>query len=131
MTGDGFCSSAQRAWGLITRNLARIGALTLVSTGVLFLGRILVAAVSALIGYAVLTQASRYADETKSTAVRNPFVPCFFIFVIAYFVGAIVLNVFETAIDTTLMCIIHEDEKPGTSGEPSHNATPGGTGSWI
>ena len=65
ITGESFCTSARAAFSLVLHNLARFGALTVVATLFLILGRLFVAGGATLIAYGVLTKMDRYTDETR------------------------------------------------------------------
>ena len=56
LTGDGFCVAAKRAFWLVFRHAADVGALGAVSTLFVWLGKLVIMVTSSFFCYAVLTQ---------------------------------------------------------------------------
>eukprot|EP01138_Halocafeteria_seosinensis_P013816 gb/GECG01014108.1/.p1 GENE.gb/GECG01014108.1/~~gb/GECG01014108.1/.p1 ORF type:complete len:669 (+),score=74.90 gb/GECG01014108.1/:1-2007(+) len=110
LTSKPFLTSAFKAGKMIFNNFARVGALAIVSAGFLLLGKIVVAAVSTLVGYAILTKADRYADETKDTAVANPLLVAVIIFLVSWTVGSLFMNILDSAMDSMLVAYIYNEK---------------------
>lgn len=117
ITGASFCEACKRAFGLVARNLARVGALKVVATLFIVLGKLLIGGASALLCFMILTNVKSYSDLDRDTAVPNPFIPSMFTFCVTYAIGSMFMGVYGTAIDSVLMCFIQDCE---VNGEPKH-----------
>jgi len=118
LTKQSFCSSAHAALVAIVSNGARVGALALVSTPFLWLGKMFVAAISALIGYAIFTGSDRFADPESESVVSAPMLPVLVIFLISYAIGSMFMSVYGMTIDTILMCYCFEESAGAARGQP-------------
>jgi len=85
----------------------------LTSTIFVYLGKLMIMACSTALGYAILTQVPTFKDQTESTAVANPFIPCILIAVFTYFIASMFMSVYSQTIETVLMCFIHDKEATG------------------
>eukprot|EP00550_Attheya_septentrionalis_P004076 CAMPEP_0198293602 /NCGR_PEP_ID=MMETSP1449-20131203/17936_1 /TAXON_ID=420275 /ORGANISM="Attheya septentrionalis, Strain CCMP2084" /LENGTH=668 /DNA_ID=CAMNT_0043993243 /DNA_START=95 /DNA_END=2101 /DNA_ORIENTATION=+ len=103
MFGTNFCVSAKEAFFLIMRNAARIGAIAIISEVITFVGRIFVSCVTAGLAYIAVSEMLR--DELYSVAG-----PCVMIFIIAFFVSDMFMDVFDMAIATILQCFVADEE---------------------
>lgn len=113
LTGDSFCTSAGKAFWLIARNLGTIGALKLIATGFVVLGKLFIMSLSGALCYLILTQVSTFSDSSLDTAVPNAFIPAVLVSLLTYFVGAMFMGVYSQTIETILMCFIHDKEATG------------------
>ena len=66
MKGKNFCSAAKDAFFLIIRNVLRFSAVAGIGSFIIFLGRVFVCLVTALIGYLIITKVPRFADDINS-----------------------------------------------------------------
>ena len=66
MKGSNFCSAAMDAFMLILRNVLRFSAVEGIGAFIIFLGRVFVCVVTALIGYLIITKVPSFADEINS-----------------------------------------------------------------
>ena len=98
-----FCKSCRKAFYLITRNVARIAAVTYVSSAVLIIGKLFIASLTTLVGYYFVTE--DLSDELHSTAG-----PTIFIFLLSYWVSDFFMDVFDVAITAVLHCFIADEE---------------------
>jgi len=105
LTGKNFCSSAKDAFFLILRNPLRFGVVNGIGAIFIFFGKIFVAAITALIGFLVITKVDRYSAELYS-----PFIPTFIMFVFAYAIGAVFMTVYGLASDAILACFVVDEE---------------------
>ena len=101
--GISFCSAAKRAFWLIARNVARIMAVTLVSSFVLILSKLFITLMTAMAFYYVVT--TRLGDE-----MNGIFFPTFLTTGCAYFAASMFNEIFGTAIWTTLQCFVADKE---------------------
>merc|ERR1712072_334164 len=101
--GISFCTAAKRAFFLILRNIARIGAVALLSTIFLFLGKMFICAVPTTAGAFLLVM-------NKDTKVEAPAVPLALIAIASYIVGSSMMAVYGMTIDTMLVCFVGDEE---------------------
>merc|ERR1712167_318739 len=101
--GISFCTAAKRAFFLILRNIARIGAVALLSTIFLFLGKMFICAVPTTAGAFLLV-------INKDTSVEAPAVPLALIAIASYIVGSSMMAVYGMTIDTMLVCFVGDEE---------------------
>lgn len=97
--GDGFCSSAAKAFTVLLSNVLRVAAINCVGAFVLFLGKLMVVAITAIIGVAIMgsmTQLMFYAVPVV--------VACIF----SYILAGTMFSVYEMAIDTLLLCFCED-----------------------
>lgn len=72
LTGDGFCVAAKRAFWLVFRHAADVGALGAVSTLFVWLGKLVIMVTSSFFCYAVLTQVRSGWGEATSPHHHHP-----------------------------------------------------------
>lgn len=101
--GTAFCTSARKAYWLITRNVMRIAAISYISSAVLIIGKLFIATVTTLLGYYAVTE--NLTDELHSTAG-----PTVFIFLLSYWVSDFFMDIFDMTISTVLQCFIADEE---------------------
>ncbi|ETV93134.1 hypothetical protein H310_12745 [Aphanomyces invadans] len=104
MKGSSFCVAIVDAFELVSANLLRIGTLSIVSTFVMFMGKMLIAAVCTLLVFWDIT------DYEVDLHLSSPFPTLVITAVLAYSIASLFFSVFEIAIDTVLLSIC-EDEK--------------------
>jgi len=128
ITGHNFCISAQKAFKLIINNVLRVGAVNFISTFVLLLGKILVTVLSAVICYVIIDVYNDYMPEDKVTdawpKIDYPIVPSLVVGVLSFLIATIFMDVYETTIDTILLCYCYDCEV--NAGRPMY--APGGYG---
>ena len=116
--GTGFCTSAFRAFNLIMSNALRVATVSYISTFVLLIGKLAVSFVGLLLGYLWIN-----ATETKE--LNNPDFALgygtYFVYVllwgICYIVAYCVIETYDMAIDTILMCCLMDEEANEGTGE--------------
>jgi len=101
--GTGFCTSAKKAFFLILRNIARIGACTMVSEFVIIIGKVFIMSMTGGLSYYAMTE--QIGDELSS-----PIGPVIFIMLCSYFTGSMFMNIFSMAISTILQCFVADEE---------------------
>lgn len=106
--GDSFgtacCSSFKLLWG----NIARTGAMSIVSSFLMFLGKVIIAL--ATLGFGALFIHYQYED------ISSPVLPLVVIFIIGYIVGSLFMAVFEVAMDTIFLCFLIDEKLHAGSG---------------
>src|SRR6185312_7535568 len=90
--GDSFVTAACSSFKLLWGNLARTGAMTMVSAFLMFLGKVTIAL--ATCGFGGIFIHFRYPQ------VSSPVLPMVVIFIVGYIVGSLFMSVFEVAMDT-------------------------------
>jgi choline transporter-like protein 2/4/5 len=106
--GSSFCTSAKEAYCLIMRNAARIMAITYVSGGVVFVGKIFITTLTTGVAYFVLDY--ELHEDLYSNAG-----PLFFIALSAWFVAGMFMGVFDMSIAAILHCFVADEEMFGDS----------------
>mmetsp|Transcript_2504 Transcript_2504/g.5963 ORF Transcript_2504/g.5963 Transcript_2504/m.5963 type:complete len:703 (+) Transcript_2504:182-2290(+) len=101
--GTPFCESGRKAFYLILRNAARIGAVSYVSAAVLVVGKLFIAALTTFLAYYTLT-------EHLELEVWSFGGPIAMIFIISYFVADMFMDVFDISILCVLHCFIADEE---------------------
>ncbi|XP_006820864.1 choline transporter-like protein 1 [Saccoglossus kowalevskii] len=94
--GDNFCKSAQKAFKVIISNVLRLAAINSVGDFCLFLGKLAVVAVTAVIGIEVFF---KNMDDVHYKAI-----PIALACVFAYIISHTFLSVYEMTIDTIFVC---------------------------
>ena len=105
--GTGFCSSAIHATGLMAANAVRMATLTVVSEGLLFLGKLGTAATSAFFTFVYLDKT--YPDGKLS----SPLIPVIVVFLTAFAIASVGFGVVEQAINTTILAMCDDEDKNG------------------
>jgi choline transporter-like protein 2/4/5 len=101
--GTNFCSSAKAAFFLILRNVARIGACTVVSEFVIIIGKMFIMVITGGCSYMAM-------DQNMGEELYSPLGPVFFIMILSYFTASMFMNIFGMAIATILQCFVADEE---------------------
>lgn len=101
--GTSFCKSAREGFYLVMRNSARLSAITFVSWGVIFVGKLFITTITCGIAYFAF-------DEYLEEELHSPWGPIVFIGLIGFFVGGMFMNVFKMGINTVLHCFVADEE---------------------
>jgi hypothetical protein len=105
LSGKSFCGATKDAFVLIVNNPLRMGVVSSIGGVFVLFGKIFVAAITALIGFLVLTNWDRYSSQ-----IYSPFIPVLVMFIFAYVVGAVFMTVYGLAADTILACFIVDEQ---------------------
>ncbi|KYQ91635.1 solute carrier family 44 protein member 2 [Tieghemostelium lacteum] len=97
--GYSFCEGAQRGFTLILSNILRVGAVNMIGTFLMFLGRILITAATVGISFYLL---ERVDDLTFYV------IPVILIGFIAFFIASGIMSVYDMSIDTILLCFCED-----------------------
>ena len=110
--GTSFCESTGAVFALIVANAGTVAAVNVLAELILFLGKVLVAAASTWICYAVIDNYKAFqpggASELSSTWLV--ILVCFFF---AYLTASAFMLVFDLSIDTVLVCYIIDRSENG------------------
>lgn len=113
--GYPFCQAAKAAMKLIVNNPLRVAAVTGVTTLVLFVGKVLVAA-----GTVLIVQEALLEED----GVERSYIVLFLIFIFAYCVAYVVFTTYESTIKAILHCAVEDERwhKPGERFAPPYLA---------
>lgn len=101
---------------LIWANAARVSIVNGIGGAFTFLGAIFICAATVFICWFLMEDLDPYKSELNSN-----FWPLFFIFIISYTIGGLFLAVYGMAIDSILLCFMHDEEiAVGRGGKPAH-----------
>jgi len=101
--GTNFCTSAKNAFFLILRNIARIGACTVVSEFVIIIGKAFICVITGGISYFGMSQ-------PDGPDITSPIGPVVMIMILSWFTASMFMNIFGMAISTILQCFIADEE---------------------
>mmetsp|Transcript_1145 Transcript_1145/g.1484 ORF Transcript_1145/g.1484 Transcript_1145/m.1484 type:complete len:788 (-) Transcript_1145:543-2906(-) len=98
-----FCTAAKHAFFLITRNIARVAAVGLLSEIIIFIGKLFIACFATFLTYCAITSAlSDYLYSVVSPTIVT--------FCVTYVVASIFMTVFHMGIDTIFQCFCVDEE---------------------
>jgi hypothetical protein len=101
--GTPFCESGRKAFFLILRNAARIGAVSYVSAAVLVVGKLFISTLTTFTAYYTLV-------EYMQVELWSYAGPVVIIFIISYFVADMFMDVFDISILCILHCFVADEE---------------------
>jgi choline transporter-like protein 2/4/5 len=104
--GTHFCASAKNAFFLILRNIARIGACTIVSEFVIIIGKMFICVITGGIAYMGMGSQA----EAGEIDLNSPIGPVVMIMILSWFTASMFMNIFGMAISTILQCFIADEE---------------------
>jgi len=111
LTGKGFCKSAHNAFYLMFRNPALFTSCHGIGLILIFIGKIFIASGTTIICYFVLEETEYYQE-----LIYSPICPCVVIFVVTYFIGYMIMNIYGVAADTILQCYCLDSEASHAKG---------------
>lgn len=100
--GDSFGTAACSSFKLIWGNLGRTGAMSVVSSFIMFVGKVLVAL--ATCGICAIVMKSIYKN------LNSLVLPVIIIFILAYMVASLFMLIFETTMDTIFLCFLIDEK---------------------
>lgn len=101
--GTSFCTSSKEAFFLIMRNAARVAAITYVSGGVVFVGKVFITTLTTGVSYFAI-------DHYVGHELYSIIGPLFFIACIAWFISGMFMSVYDMGIATILQCFVADEE---------------------
>lgn len=93
--GSSFCTSAKEAFFLILRNAARVAAISYVSGGVVFVGKVFITTLTTGLSYLAI---DAYDDGSVRDQLYSIIGPLFFIAAIAWFIAGMFMSVYDMGI---------------------------------
>ncbi len=108
--GESYAPAACNSFRLIWSNLGRVAALSIVSSYIVFIGKLFVAFVTT--GIAGVAMFRYYGKELNS-----PVLPMITVFILAYMIASLFMSVVETVIDTVFICFLVDEKYNKASGK--------------
>lgn len=101
LRGTNFCTSAKKAFEIITQNVLRFGVVATLGRVIHYIGILCITAGTTIVGYFIL----RAMHEEV-----NPLVPLVLYAAVGYLIGKLYMSVFGMSVDTSLQCVIVAEE---------------------
>jgi len=122
LKGDGFLGSGRRVFALIWAHGSIFAVVNVLGQCIVFMGKIIIAIVSAFSAYLILNHVSMFS-VTGSSPITQTWLPTLITLFFGYVVGAGFLSVFDLAVESVLVCYCtdcDENEKSGGGPVPIH-----------
>ncbi|TYZ65036.1 hypothetical protein PybrP1_004488 [[Pythium] brassicae (nom. inval.)] len=120
MQGSSFCAASVEAFRILVKNVARVAVVNSISFFLLFLVKVTITlAVGAIVFAALSSQATAAGGSVTqhlailSGSVTSPMAPVLASCILAWLVASAFANVYDTAIDTILLCFCEDTDKNG------------------
>jgi len=101
LRGTPFCTSAKKAWEIITQNMLRFGVVAVLGRVIHAIGFLFIMSCTTIAGYFVLK--AMHPD-------LNPVIPLLMYFTVSYVIGKLYMSVYGLTVDTCLQCVIAAEE---------------------
>lgn len=98
-----FCKAGKTAFFLILRNILRVSTVNMISSFVLFIGKLFIAFITTLLMYLTIA----YNNSIQMNSIMTPLI---ITFILSYFVASMFNEIFAMAIETVLCCYIADEE---------------------
>lgn len=115
MRGSSFCSASATAFRLLLANLARVAVVNTISFFLLLLVKLTVALTAGIVVFAALSNSTKLSASAASALailgndpVTSPMAPVLAATILAWLVASAFVNVYDTAIDTILLCFCED-----------------------
>ena len=102
-----FLTSAVNAVGLLGRNIARVGILSMLSTVAFFVLKMFIVGTNMVVAFFLM----RLTDLTEGKEVESGLFPMVGILVVSFVIASLFINVYEACTDTVLMCVLVDEEE--------------------
>lgn len=116
MKGTSFCSASVSAFKLLLTNLARVAVVNSISFFLLLLAKITITLATGVAVFATIAHAQA-ADSAlgilDGQPVTSPMAPVLATGILAWLVSSAFMNVYDTAIDTILLCFCEDSHSTG------------------
>ncbi len=115
MKGTSFCSAMKESFQLIFTNAARVATVSIISMFLLFLGKVFITAFSCMMLFLFMTHPPAQLPAFflgNLDEVSSPVFPLLVCGLLSYGVASMFLGVYETAIDTILLCFCEVRRMP-------------------
>jgi choline transporter-like protein 2/4/5 len=101
-----FCGSAGTAMEMIGANAARVGILETLAVVACFVLKVVIVLCNMIVAWVLINIEALTQDEV----VESGLFPMFGILIISFIIASIFVNVYESLVDTTLMCFLLDEE---------------------
>jgi choline transporter-like protein 2/4/5 len=121
MKGSSFCAASVESFRILLKNLARVAVVNSISFFLLLLVRTTITLAVGVFVFAVLSSSANAVTTTAnelailSGPVTSPMAPVLVACVLAWLVASAFANVYDTAIDTILLCFCEDTDMNGES----------------
>lgn len=100
--GCSFCTGGKKAFQALSSNILRVAAINSVGDFVLFLGKVLVVALTVVAGIYLMQ---------KKPSLQHPWVPILIAGIFAYVIAHVFISIYEMVIDTIFICFCEDCAK--------------------
>merc|ERR1712051_713453 len=101
LSGEGYCTSAINSFILILKNAAKFGFVENIAGCFMFIAKFFISIMTTLASFFVMN---------AMVKVSSPYAPLLVIFLIAYMISTIFIEIFDTGANTILQCYIFDKE---------------------
>ena len=109
--GYNFCKSGSKSFMLLTKNFVRAGTLDKVTDFILFIGKVIVVSIVALVTFSAFSNSETSPLEME---LNYRFVPMLVIILATYAIASSFFSVYSMAVDTIFLCFLEDlDKHPG------------------
>lgn len=110
--GNNFCSAAMAAMGFMFREAALVGIITMITDFMMTMGKAVIALATGLLSFVCLQYGLKGEDQVSNSAL-----PVLITMLFGFGIGSACLEVYETTIDTILLCFCMDKEANEKRGE--------------
>ena len=110
--GNNFCSAAMAAMGFMFREAALVGIITMITDFMMTMGKAVIAVATGLLSFVCLQYGLKGEDQVSNSAL-----PVLITMLFGFGIGSACLEVYETTIDTILLCFCMDKEANEKRGE--------------
>lgn len=110
MQGSSFCSASVQSFKILLSNLARVAVVNSISFFLLLLVKTTITLATGIVVFSLIANSSSLLGDAK---VTSPMAPVLVSCVLAWLVASAFANVYDTAIDTILLCFCKDMEMHG------------------
>ena len=109
--GYNFCKAGSKSFMLLTKNFVRAGTLDKVTDFILFIGKLIVVSIVALVTFSAFSNSDTNPLEME---LNYRFVPMVVIILATYAIASSFFSVYSMAVDTIFLCFLEDlDKHPG------------------
>ena len=114
--GYNFCKAGSKSFMLLTKNFVRAGTLDKVTDFILFIGKLIVVSIVALVTFSAFSNSDTNPLEME---LNYRFVPMVVIILATYAIASSFFSVYSMAVDTIFLCFLQElDKHDGSDDRP-------------
>lgn len=101
LASTNFCTSAINSFTLMLKHAATFAISGGVTNVIMFLGKMLISIITAIIGYEILTNWTYISND-----IMEPLAPCVVFFLTAYLISSAYMSIFSTSVVAILQCFL-------------------------